>query len=62
MMVIVWKVVRELIGVDGAFFVFRDGDFCYYADEDVIESFWKGKCFFMFVSIVTGKQIGRAHV
>lgn len=33
---------RHLIGADGATFVLRDGDQCYYADEDAIAPLWKG--------------------
>src|SRR5215470_16321308 len=36
---------RELTGADGASFVLRDGDFCFYADEDAIEPLWKGQRF-----------------
>jgi signal transduction histidine kinase/CheY-like chemotaxis protein len=36
---------RELTGADGATFVLRDGDQCYYADENAIEPLWKGKRF-----------------
>lgn len=36
---------RQLTGADGATFVLRDGDFCYYADEDAIEPLWKGQRF-----------------
>ncbi|MFT4074286.1 MAG: ATP-binding protein [Asticcacaulis sp.] len=36
---------RELTGADGATFVLRDGDKCFYADENAIEPLWKGKRF-----------------
>ena len=36
---------RELTGADGASFVLREGDFCFYADEDAIEPLWKGQRF-----------------
>lgn len=36
---------RELTGADGATFVLRDGDQCYYADENAIAPLWKGKRF-----------------
>jgi PAS domain S-box-containing protein len=36
---------RKLAGADGATFVFREGDCCYYADEDAIGPLWKGKKF-----------------
>jgi signal transduction histidine kinase len=36
---------RQITGSDGATFVFRDREFCYYADEDAISPLWKGKRF-----------------
>jgi signal transduction histidine kinase len=36
---------RELCGADGATFVLREGDRCYYADEDAISPLWKGQRF-----------------
>lgn len=42
---IVRSTARELVGSDGATFVLRDGDQCYYADEDAIEPLWKGSRF-----------------
>lgn len=42
---IVRHAARELTGADGATFVLRDGDECYYADEDAIEPLWKGQRF-----------------
>src|SRR5262245_39813147 len=33
---------RQLTGADGATFVLREGDYCYYADEDAIGPLWKG--------------------
>ncbi|MFA7419141.1 MAG: PAS domain S-box protein [Melioribacteraceae bacterium] len=36
---------RKLTGADGATIVYKEGDFCYYADEDAIEPLWKGKRF-----------------
>lgn len=44
-MQIVKTVARELTGADGATFVLRDGDLCYYADEDAISPLWKGSRF-----------------
>lgn len=44
-MQIVRTVARELTGADGATFVLRDGDQCYYAEEDAIEPLWKGMRF-----------------
>lgn len=42
---IVRKAARDLTGADGATFVLRDGDLCFYADEDAIEPLWKGQRF-----------------
>lgn len=36
---------RSLTGADGVTFVLRDGDRCYYADEDAISPLWKGQRF-----------------
>lgn len=36
---------RELTGADGATFVLKDGDRCFYADEDAIQPLWKGQRF-----------------
>ncbi|MFN2314383.1 MAG: PAS domain S-box protein [Bacteroidales bacterium] len=38
---------RGLLNADGAAFVLRDGDLCYYADEDAISPLWKGQRFMM---------------
>lgn len=43
--------VRELTGSDGATFVLRDGDYCYYAEEDAITPLWKGLRFPMKICI-----------
>ncbi|MBW8881387.1 MAG: GAF domain-containing protein, partial [Asticcacaulis sp.] len=42
---IVRRAARRLTGADGATFVLRDGDKCYYADEDAIAPLWKGMRF-----------------
>lgn len=36
---------RELTGADGATFVLREGDMCFYADENAIQPLWKGRRF-----------------
>jgi signal transduction histidine kinase len=36
------RAARDLTGADGATFILRDGDTCFYADEDAIEPLWKG--------------------
>jgi PAS domain S-box-containing protein len=42
---IVRKAGRALAGADGATFVLRDDDHCFYADEDAIAPLWKGQRF-----------------
>jgi signal transduction histidine kinase len=42
---IVRTAARDLTGADGATFVLRDGDRCFYADEDAVEPLWKGHRF-----------------
>lgn len=42
---IVRTTARDLAGSDGATFVLRDEDQCFYADEDAIEPLWKGSRF-----------------
>jgi len=42
---IVRDAARKLTGADGATFVLRDGDRCYYADENAIAPLWKGRRF-----------------
>jgi signal transduction histidine kinase len=44
-MQIVRTVARELTGADGATFVLRDEDKCFYAEEDAIAPLWKGSRF-----------------
>jgi len=44
-MEIVRHAARALTGADGATFVLRDGDNCYYAEEDAIQPLWKGSRF-----------------
>jgi len=44
-MAIVRRAARELTGADGATFILRDGDLCYYAEENAISPLWKGQRF-----------------
>lgn len=44
-MEIVRHAAREIVGADGATFVLRDGEQCYYADEEAIAPLWKGRRF-----------------
>jgi signal transduction histidine kinase/DNA-binding NarL/FixJ family response regulator len=48
---IVRKAARELNGADGASFVLREGDQCFYADEDAIGPLWKGQRFPMNICV-----------
>ena len=42
---IVRSAARRLAHADGATFVLREGDQCFYADEDAISPLWKGRRF-----------------
>ncbi|HEY9758661.1 MAG TPA: ATP-binding protein [Oculatellaceae cyanobacterium] len=42
---IIRHAARAIVNADGATFILRKGDFCYYADEDAIGPLWKGKHF-----------------
>jgi GAF domain-containing protein len=42
---VVRSAARSVTGADGATFVLRDGDLCFYADEDAIAPLWKGQRF-----------------
>jgi len=42
---IVRRAARALVRADGATFVLRDGDRCFYAEEDAIAPLWKGQRF-----------------
>lgn len=44
-MKIVRTAARNLTGADGATFILREDDKCYYADEDAIGPLWKGQRF-----------------
>ncbi len=48
---IVRRAARKLTAADGASFVLRENDMCYYADEDAIEPLWKGQHFPMSICI-----------
>lgn len=50
---IVRTAARRLTGADGASFVLRDGEFCFYADEDAVSPLWRGQRFPM-TSCVSG--------
>jgi signal transduction histidine kinase len=42
---IVRRAARVLVNADGATFVLREGDRCFYAEEDAIAPLWKGQRF-----------------
>jgi PAS domain S-box-containing protein len=42
---IVRRAARQMTGADGATWILRDRDFCFYADEDAISPLWKGQRF-----------------
>lgn len=48
---IVRNAARSLTGADGATFVLKDGDNCFYADENAISPLWKGRRFPMSMCI-----------
>jgi GAF domain-containing protein len=48
---VVKSAARRMTGADGATFVLRDGDLCYYVDEDAIGPLWKGRRFPMDICI-----------
>ena len=53
---------RRLTGSDGATFVLRDDDKCYYVDEDAIEPLWKGQRFPLELCISGWAMLHRQHV
>ncbi|WP_183096154.1 GGDEF domain-containing protein [Nocardioides stalactiti] len=59
---IVRSAARDLAGCDGATFVLRDGDQCYYADEDAIEPLWKGLRFPLEACISGWAMLHKEHV
>lgn len=52
-MQVVRRSARNLTGADGATFILKDHDRCYYADEDAIGPLWKGQKFPM-TSCISG--------
>lgn len=59
---IVRRTARALTGADGATFILRDGDQCYYVDEDAISPLWKGQRFPMSACISGWAMINRQQV
>lgn len=42
---VVTGAIRSLLGADGATFVLREDDLCFYADENAVSPLWKGSRF-----------------
>lgn len=59
---VVRRAARDLADCDGATFVLRDGEQCYYADEDAIEPLWKGSRFPLTACISGWAMLNREHV
>ncbi len=58
-MAVVRHAARELTGADGATFVLRDADKCFYADENAIAPLWKGQRFPMSTCISGWAMLNR---
>ena len=56
---IVRRAARNLTGADGATFVLREGDQCFYAEEDAIAPLWKGLRFPMSACISGWAMLNR---
>ena len=50
---------RRLVNADGATFILRDRDRCFYADEDAISPLWKGQRFAMEACISGWSMLNR---
>lgn len=59
---IVRHAARHLTGADGATFVLRDGNQCYYVDEDAIGPLWRGSRFPMSACISGWCMLNRQTV
>lgn len=59
---IVRHAARGLSGADGATFVLRDGNQCFYRDEDAISPLWKGQRFPMEICISGWSMLNRKAV
>jgi len=58
-MEIVRRAARRLTGAEGATFVLREGNLCYYAEEDAISPLWKGQRFPMSACISGWAMLNR---
>ena len=59
---IVRTAARKLTGADGATFVLKEGDRCFYAEEDAIAPLWKGSRFPMSACISGWAMLNRQPV
>lgn len=59
---VVRTAARDLAECDGATFVFRDGEQCYYADEDALEPLWKGSRFPLTACISGWAMLNKSQV
>ncbi len=59
---IVTETARKLVGSDGATFILKENDLCYYVDEDGISTLWKGKKFPMSSCISGWSMINKKSV
>jgi diguanylate cyclase (GGDEF)-like protein len=59
---IVRSSARRLTGADGATFVLRDGDECFYADEEAVSPLWKGQRFPLADCISGWAMLNKQHV
>jgi signal transduction histidine kinase len=61
-MAVVRRAARDLTSADGASFVLRDGDLCFYADESAIAPLWKGSRFPMSTCVSGWAMLNGTHV
>ncbi|MBY0430335.1 MAG: GAF domain-containing sensor histidine kinase [Rhodospirillales bacterium] len=61
-MAVVRRYARALSGADGVTFVLRDGERCFYADEEAIAPLWKGQRFPMSACISGWCMLNRMPV
>ncbi|MBO9706710.1 MAG: GAF domain-containing protein [Caulobacter sp.] len=59
---VVRSAARRISGADGVCFVLRDGDLCWYLDEDAIGPMWKGQRFPMTACISGWAMLNRQTV
>ncbi|MGN6256164.1 MAG: diguanylate cyclase domain-containing protein [Solirubrobacterales bacterium] len=59
---VVRRAARQLAAADGATFVLRDEDRCFYADEDAIAPLWKGQRFPLSACISGWAMLNRQSV